>query len=47
LGNKDTDAYRESYKGRYLLLDIANWQVATAYSAPEYYWRDQPLSAEE
>ena len=46
-GNKDTDAYRQSYKARYLLLDVADWQVATAYSAPDCYWREGSISAEE
>jgi hypothetical protein len=36
-GNKDTDAYRQLYKGRCLLADVANWQVKTAYSAPDCY----------
>jgi hypothetical protein len=42
-GDKDTDAYRQ----RYLLSNVADWQVATAYSAPDCYWREGPLSAEE
>src|SRR6478609_6333587 len=39
-GSKDTDAYRQSYKGPYLLSDVAEWQVETAYSAPDCYWRE-------
>jgi hypothetical protein len=34
-GNKDTDAYKQAYKARYLLTDVAEWEVEHAYSAPD------------
>jgi hypothetical protein len=44
-GDKETVAYKQSYKARYLLSDVPEWQVETAYSAPDCCWRDKPLSS--
>jgi hypothetical protein len=45
LGNRDTDAYKQAYKARYLFTDVAEWEVEHAYSAPDCCWRDAPLSS--
>jgi hypothetical protein len=45
LGNKNTDAYKQLYKARYLLTDVADLKVENAYSAFDCYWRDGPLSS--
>jgi hypothetical protein len=44
-GNRDTDAYRQAYKARYLLTDAAKWEVENAYFASDCCWRDAPLSS--
>jgi hypothetical protein len=44
-GDRDTDSYKHAYKERYLLTDVAKWEVENAYSAPDCCWRDAPLSS--
>jgi hypothetical protein len=44
-GIKDTDAYKQAYKARYLLTDVACWEVENVYYASNCYWRSKPLSS--
>jgi hypothetical protein len=44
-GDKETVAYKQSYKACDLLSNVPEWQVETAYSAPDCCWRDKPLSS--